>query len=322
MDIERMLEKCTTQQWKIDDLDWSVKPRPMERDEEIAVVQYFKDMAGIERFAKALFEEQGKIVVHPTLKKIFATFVVDEERHAQVAERLAQHYDVHHYRAYRTSPELERFEPYFLDALKYLSAEVANAYITGGELLLDVALLRSLNDYVHDEMSQRAMNLINRDESRHIAMDYYMTEFYASPEYQHFVAKQPKKPLSRHAKAYTSFAGVLIAAAPFFRRVFFEPMARIDPAGRRLREAIKRMQILGYRKNVSTRPFYRFMNSMNEVNRHPVWGRVLGPVTNRITGDFPRELREKLFTESELAVANSMTMDELADEALRAKTLN
>jgi len=317
-----MLEKCRSQQWKIDDLEWSVKPRAMARDEEIAVVQYFKDMAGIERFAKALFEEQGRIVENPTLREIFATFVVDEERHAQVAERLAAHYDVHRYRYYSTSPELERFKPYFLDALRYLSAEVANAYITGGELLLDVALLRSLNDYVHDEMSERAMELINRDESRHIAVDYHMTEFYASPEYQAWVARQPKKSLRQQGRALVSFAGVLHAASPFFRQVFFEPMARIDPTRRRQREAIKRFQILGHRKNVADRPFYRFMNTMNELNRHPVWGRLLGPVTKRVTGDFPGELREKLFTPSELATADSMSIDALADEALRAKTLN
>ena len=59
----------------------------------------------------------------------------------------------------------------------------ANAYITAGELILDVALLRSLDDYVADEMSHRAMYLINRDESRHIAIDYRMVEYYASPEY-------------------------------------------------------------------------------------------------------------------------------------------
>jgi hypothetical protein len=64
------------------------------------------------------------------------------------------------------------------------------------------------------------------------------------------------------------------------------------------------------------------MNSMNEVNRHPRWGKLLGPITNRITGDFPAELRQKLFTDSELSVANSMSMDELAEDALRAKTLN
>ena len=322
MDVQRMLEQCKTQQWKIDDLNWSVQPRPMERDEEIAVVQYFKDMAGIERFAKALFEEQQRIVADPVLKEIFATFVVDEERHAQVAERLAAHYDVHKLKTYSTSAELERFKPHFMATLKYLSAEVANAYITGGELLLDVALLRSLNDYVQDDMSQRAMNLINRDESRHIAMDYHMTEFYASDAYQRWLAEQPKHGLAHDIRAFVSFARLLFWAAPFFRQVFFQPMARIDPGGRRLREAIKRMQLLGHRKNVSTRPFYRFMNSVNAINRHPLWGRVLGSITNRISGDFPMELRQILFTQAELNAANAMSMDALAADALRAKMLS
>lgn len=322
MDVERMLEKCRSQQWKIDDLDWNVKPRPMERDEEIAVVQYFKDMAGIERFAKALFEEQQKIVEDPTIKQIFATFVIDEERHAQVAERLAAHYDVHKYKTYTTSRELERFKPNFLATLQYLSAEIANAYITGGELLLDVALLRSLNDYVHDDMSQRAMDLINRDESRHIAMDYHMTEFYASDEYQDWLSRQPKKGVLHETKAFASFAKLLLSAAPFFRQVFFQPMARVDPSGKRLREAVKRIQLLGNRKNVSSRPYYRFMNSMNDVNRHPVWGRFLGGITNRLSGDFPVELRGILFTQAELKAANAMSIDAMAAEALHAKTVD
>ena len=317
-----MLDKCRSQQWKIEDLNWNVTPRPMEREEELAIVQYFKDMAGIERFAKALFEEQQRIVKDPLLKEIFATFVLDEERHAQVAERLAAHYDVHKFKAYTTSPELERFKPNFLNTLKYLSAEVANAYITGGELLLDVALLRSINDYVHDDMSQRAMDLINRDESRHIAMDYHMTEYYASDEYQRWLEQQPKNSMLHGAKAFASFARLLASAAPFFRQVFFQPMARVDPGGKRLREAVKRMQLLGNRKNVSSRPFYRFMNSVNAVNRHPVWGRVLGGITNRISGDFPVELRGILFTQAELAAANSMSVDAMAEEALRAKTIN
>ena len=322
MDVQRMLEKCRSQQWKIDDLDWNVKPRAMARDEEMAIVQYFKDMAGIERFAKALFEEQQKIVTDPVVKQIFATFVVDEERHAQVAERLAAHYDVNKYQTYSTSPELERFKPNFLSTLQYLSAEVANAYITGGELLLDVALLRSINDYVHDDMSQRAMDLINRDESRHIAMDYHMTEFYASDDYQRWLAQQAKTTLTHDALAFVSFGRLLITAAPFFQKVFFQPMARIDPSGKRLREAVKRMQLLGNRKNVSTRPFYRFMNSMQAVNRHPVWSKVVGKVSNRITGDFPEELRQQLFTSEELATANAMSMDALADEALQAKNIH
>ena len=60
MDTQRMLDKCVKQQWKVDDLDWSVTPRELTREEEVAVVQYFTDMAGIERLAAALFAEQRR----------------------------------------------------------------------------------------------------------------------------------------------------------------------------------------------------------------------------------------------------------------------
>jgi len=49
------------------------------------------------------------------------------------------------------------FRPHFLAAIEFLPPEIANGYVTAGELLLDVALLRSLNDYVDDAMSHQAM---------------------------------------------------------------------------------------------------------------------------------------------------------------------
>src|SRR4051794_33387202 len=104
-----MLDKCRAGQWKLDDVDWSAPPRPMSRDEEEAVVQYFVNMAAIERFAKALFLEQKRRVHDRHLQQIYGTFVADEERHALAAERLAEHYNVHHYREYHACEELERF---------------------------------------------------------------------------------------------------------------------------------------------------------------------------------------------------------------------
>ena len=89
MDLERMLDKCRKGQWRIDQLNWNVEPRKLSRKDEIAIVQYFHNMAAIERLAGALFAVQRDIVEDETLKKIFATFVADEERHAQAAEKLA-----------------------------------------------------------------------------------------------------------------------------------------------------------------------------------------------------------------------------------------
>lgn len=322
MEPERMLELCKKGQWKIDtDLDWTVQPRRMTRDEEIAIVQYFTDMSGIERLAGALFEEQRKRATDPTMKKIFATFVADEERHAQVAERLARYYDVNKFKTYSLSPSFVAFRPHFIDAVKYLSAEVANAYITGGELILDVALLRSINDFVHDTMSAKAMELINRDESRHIAVDFHMTEYYASSAYQDWLAKQPKQSLREQARAAWAFANVLYYARPFFEDVFFTPMTTVDPSGKRLREALKRIQLLGMRPDVAKRPLVRFFTVVQTIALHPKLGPVLGDAMGRIAG-VPPELMQNLVTDEDIAFVRRASMDELAEDALHAKELN
>src|SRR5690242_17973835 len=104
MDLARMLDKCVRDQWSIDDLDWTLPVPAMSRDKEEAIVQYVTDMAGIELLAGALFDVQRRKTSDATLQKIFATFVADEQRHAAVAARLAQHYDVNHYRDYQESP--------------------------------------------------------------------------------------------------------------------------------------------------------------------------------------------------------------------------
>ncbi|HVK87584.1 MAG TPA: hypothetical protein VM513_25880, partial [Kofleriaceae bacterium] len=90
MDLARMLDKCVRDQWTIDDLDWSAAPPSLPRDKEEAIVQAFLDMAGIELLAAALFEVQRDKATDPTLREIFASFVIDERRHSAVALRLAQ----------------------------------------------------------------------------------------------------------------------------------------------------------------------------------------------------------------------------------------
>ena len=63
------------------------------------MVQCFTDMAGIERLAGALFAAQARKATDATLRAIFESFVIDEERHATVARaaRAAPPYHVHHY---------------------------------------------------------------------------------------------------------------------------------------------------------------------------------------------------------------------------------
>jgi hypothetical protein len=318
MDLARMLDKCVRDQWSIDDLDWSV-PRPqLPRDKEEAVCQAFTDMAGIELLAGALFKVQRDKTTDPTLKKIFSTFVADEKRHSAVAARLAEHYNVHKYREYKESPSLTAFRPHFLALVENTSPEIANAYITSGELILDVALLRSLDDYVADEMSHRAMHLINRDESRHIAVDFHMTEHYCSDEHLAAIRSRPRPSAREFASGWTALARMMWHAKPFLQQVFLAPMDRTDPSGRRIQEAFKRIQLVLRKPTVARTPFSRFIIAMQELYNRPVVGKLFGRLLLRALGAEDRAARI-LFTQDELARTQRMSFDELAEEALAVK---
>jgi hypothetical protein len=316
-DLEHMLARCRRDQWNARDLDWTRPPRAMPLADEVTVVQYFTDMAVIERLAGALFREQERRVDDTTLQSIFRTFVKDEMRHAQVAQMLADYYDVHNCRVYEPSHTLARFAHHFTRAITYLSDDVANVYITAGELMLDIALLRSINDFVADPMSDDAMTLINRDESRHLAIDYHMVEYYASDAYTKKLEGRASPSLRERAAASWTFVNLILAAKPFFHDVFFQPMQHMG-AEARLREAFKRFQLLEAKEGVVERPFGTFMQTMMNLYNHPVAGPLVGRVAARLAGVHPQFLR-RMNTPDELAHAGTMSFDELAEDALAAK---
>lgn len=318
MDLARMLAKCVRDQWSVEDLDFARAPRSMSEADEVAICQYFTNMAGIERLAGALFREQRLRAKDPTLQEIFRTFEVDELRHSHVAQRLADHYDVHHYRYYQPDPHLVKFAPAFVHAIRFLSPEVANTYITCGEIILDVALLRSLNDFVDDALSHEAMNLINRDESRHIAVDFHMIDYYSSQEYVDDVKRMPKRPLEERAEGWVALGRMLYHARPFLKAVFFEPMDLVDPTGKRLKEAFKRIQLIGTKPRVQKRPFVRFMLTMQELFNTPILGVVFGRALIRIVGVDPRVMRI-LYDDDEKRWAERASFDALAEETLQLK---
>ncbi len=318
MDLERMLKKCREGQWSIAELDFSRPPPPLSRDAEEMVVQYFTDMAGIERMAGALFAEERCMTRDSKLKAIFRTFEADEIRHAQVAQMLADYFDVHRYRVYQMNPHLVKFYPRFVHAIRYLSPEIANIYVTVGEVLLDVALLRSLNDYLDDPTSREAITRINQDESRHLAMDYYMVAYYSSDAWLEESSRRPPRPLVVRLQAWSSFARVLYHARPFFKQVLFEPMEKVDPSGRRLKEAFKRIQLLTAREDVAARPFVRFILIMQDLFNSPMLGILAGRAVVRVLGVDPSVL-VRLYSQEEYRQARTKSCEEMARETLALK---
>jgi hypothetical protein len=107
---------------------------------------------------------------------------------------------------------------------------------------------------------------------------------------------------------------------PFFRDVFFGPMDRIDPTGARLREAFKRMQLLGTRPGLEELPLAKFWSSMMTLYNQRWMGRRGKEAVALVVGVEPRFM-EYLASEDELARARTLSLEQLAEEALAAKHL-
>jgi len=89
-----------------------------------------------------------------------------------------------------------------------------------------------------------------------------------------------------------------------------------DPQGKRLREALKRAQLLGQKEAERKGPFTRMMQTLQDLyNDSMVFRTVCGPVAARVMG-LPLELMVRFYTEEEARRANKMSFDELAQEAL------
>lgn len=247
---------------------------------------------------------------------IFRRFVCDEERHAMVAERLARHYDVHRLRTYEMNRSLVRFSAHFADAIRHVSAETANLYITSGELILDVALLRSITEYVADDMSDQAMRLVNRDEARHIAIDFHMAAYHASAEYARKREAEAPRPLVQCLRAAWAIVNLVYHAAPFFRAVLFEPLTTIDPSGARLREAVSRIQLLAEKPVARTDPLARLLVGLYAAyNDHALVRQIFGRALERMIGA-PSSVLTRVITEDDRRRVERMTFDELARHAL------
>ncbi len=319
MNVDKMLSRCVREQWELDAVvDWSAPVTPASPEMEEAVVQCFTDMAAIERLAAALFQEQARRAESPALRRIFESFVADELRHAEAAQRLAVRHDVRRLRRYAERPALTRFAASFVEAVRCLPPDVANAYIMVGELILDTALLRSLDDAVDDVVTREVMRLVNRDESRHIAVDFHMFDYYASDAYARRAATLPARPARAQLAGTMALLGMLHRARPFFRQVFVDPMALVDPSGQRLKDAVKRLQIVLRRPGADRQPFVAFIGALFSAYQRPVVRAVAGPALERLVGIEPDLLR-RLYTEHELRRAATMTMDELAAEALEER---
>jgi hypothetical protein len=162
------------------------------------------------------------------------------------------------------------------------------------------------------------MHLINRDESRHIAIDFHMTEHYCSDAHLRAIRERAWPGAREVAASFRAVTTMMWHARPFLKDVFVAPMDRTDPSGRRIREAYKRIQLVLRKPTVARTPFSRFMIFAQDLYNRPLVGKVFGRVLLRALGAEERAAKFQ-FTPDELARTRRMSFDELAEEALAAK---
>lgn len=274
LDTEKMLKNCQKGQWSVDDFDWTKTPEVvLSKEDEMRFCQYYMDMSFIERIAGDLFLSLSKRLDDPTLIAIYESFVIDEQRHSQAAARLMDYFDVHNYKVYTPNKAMLKFIPAFSSLIKTVNPAFANSMMMQGELVLDIALLRGINEAIDDPMSKAVVEKINQDESRHLAMDFFMTEYCSNHQLR--TVEKAKLNLSHPALK------LLLASPGFANEVFLRPMKRVDPSNKQMEMVVKRVRRVYAKPEVQDNPAVRQMNSVFDFLEGPIGSRV-GPIAEKL----------------------------------------
>jgi hypothetical protein len=179
LDLDRVLANTRAGQWSVDDFDWS---RPLEgadhlgRRERREAGLALAFTAGLERQAARVFGLCATYADDPRAREIYRLFARDEDRHAAAELALARRYGV----TWDDQPITVRwmfrtlagnFEPPTRGV-----HELSAASILLFELALDSILIPALKQRVADPLQAEVFRRIDLDESRHLAMDYWLLD--------------------------------------------------------------------------------------------------------------------------------------------------
>ena len=179
VNLDRMLGAVGRGQWSVDDFDWS---QPLQgagnmsrRDRREAGFSLLFT-AGLERQAACVFDLAADYADDDRARQIYRFFAIDERRHAEAETLLAKRYGVAH--ADLPLPlrwTLATLAKNFREPSRGLH-ELSSATIVLFELALDTLLIPAIKERVNDPLQAQVFRQIDLDESRHLAMDYWLLE--------------------------------------------------------------------------------------------------------------------------------------------------
>ncbi|MCW5829280.1 MAG: hypothetical protein KIT79_08180 [Deltaproteobacteria bacterium] len=186
VNIEHLLDLSKKGQWSVKDYDWATPIRdtddlgPRER-RMLGLVFLFT--AGVEKLGAEAFRINAKNTRDSDVRELFEIIASDEDRHAAAETLLAE----------RLGVEWEDLSPLIRMAFKKLSRdlrqmqdcpsrasrvfhEIVGTQIILFELALDALWSPTIKEMMRDPFQDEIIRLIDRDESRHLAMDYWLLD--------------------------------------------------------------------------------------------------------------------------------------------------
>ena len=183
MNLDNLLEKSRTGQWSVKDFDWD---QPLGSNVSISERQkrllgrILLFTAGVERLGAYAFQVNEKNSTNPTVRALFEIIANDEFRHAEAETLLAERLGVE----WSDLPWLLRYSFKVLSRdLRKLKGtkgrifhEIVGTQIILFELGLDSLWSPTVREMLDEPFQNEIIRLIDRDESRHLAMDYWLLD--------------------------------------------------------------------------------------------------------------------------------------------------
>ncbi len=178
LDLDRTLEQVRDKQWSLGDIDWDAPGAERIRDDQRESLRNFMaDLVWIEHVGARGFAALADKAHDPVLAEIYRWFHAEEQRHANAELALMRRWGM---LADGEMPEVNaniRLVIDFLDQhASATSLGMLSAVIAMLETALDAALVQFLLEEVDDPVCHDVFALINRDEARHIAVDFEVLE--------------------------------------------------------------------------------------------------------------------------------------------------
>ena len=249
LDLDRMLEAVQAGQWSIDALDWSQPLAGADRLDartKREAGQALVFTARLERQAARIFALAADFADDPRAAAIYRWFAIDERRHADAEVKLAARYGVREDDLPRVLDWSMRVLESNFDHPERGLHELSSASIILFELALDSLLVPSLKDLTDDPLQARVFRLIDLDESRHLAMDYWLLdrkgEAYAGRDARSILSgDRPPKPLDKLRGRWALARTLLAMLAAFGTTTVTMPVMRKAAEGGRMERYLARV---------------------------------------------------------------------------------